>query len=205
MFLETDRRYDRIHARTFRHGGGYPLVLAGMIFAIGVAVGSLLPWPGPGWHPNSNMQRTDRAPPERANHAASNEMAWKRGGTHDVRHPVEVIRALDGDTFEARVHLWPGLDMTTRVRLRGIDAPELKAGCPQELEMARNASEALDLMLAEGDVTIFNIGPDKYNGRVVADASTKQTPNVSAALLASGYARSYGGGRRGGWCSSASR
>jgi len=30
------------------------------------------------------------------------------------------------------VHLWLGLDMTTRVRLRGIDAPELKASCPQD-------------------------------------------------------------------------
>lgn len=132
-------------------------------------------------------------------------MAWKREGNSEVRHPVEVIRAIDGDTFEARVHLWPGLDMTTRVRLRGIDAPELKAGCAQELEMAQSASEALDVLLAEGGVTIFNIGPDKYNGRVVADAATAQTPNVSAALLAGGYARVYGGGRRTGWCSGAGR
>jgi endonuclease YncB( thermonuclease family) len=54
-------------------------------------------------------------------------------------------------------------------------------------------------------VTIFNIGPDKYNGRVVADAATRRTPSVSAALLSAGYARPYQGGRRSGWCSASTR
>ena len=68
------------------------------------------------------------------------EMVWRRAGNPDVRHPVDVIRTIDGDTFEARVHLPPDLDLTTRVRLRGIDAPELKAACPQELQMAEAAT-----------------------------------------------------------------
>jgi endonuclease YncB( thermonuclease family) len=117
-----------------------------------------------------------------------------------VRHSVEVVRVVDGDTFEARVHLWPGLEMTTRVRLRGIDAPEMKGACAEELRMAEASGEALRALLADGDVAIFNIGPDKYNGRVVADAATRRTPSVSAALLASGHARQYQGGKRGGWC-----
>ncbi len=198
MFLDHGHRHGRGHAHAFRHGGSHSLVLAGLIFALGVAAGSLLPW--------QRVARSANVPPAaQADYPAPRDTVWKRTGNSDVRHPVDVIRTVDGDTFEARVHLWPGLDMTTRVRLRGIDAPELKAGCPQELDMARTASGALEAMLAEGDVTIFNIGPDKYNGRVVADASTKQTPNISAALLAAGYARSYGGGRRNGWCASASR
>ena len=52
------------------------------------------------------------------------EIIWKRFGNSDTRHPVDVVRTIDGDTFEARVHLEPGLDLNTRVRLRGIDAPE---------------------------------------------------------------------------------
>jgi len=79
----------------------------------------------------------------------------------------------------------------------------LKASRPQELRMAQAASEALRGLLAEGEVTIFNIGPDKYNGRVVADVASARTPNISAALLAGGFARSYGGGRRTGWCAGA--
>jgi endonuclease YncB( thermonuclease family) len=131
------------------------------------------------------------------------ETVWRRAGGSDARRPVDVIRTIDGDTFEARVHLPPDLNLTTRVRLRGIDAPELKASCPQELQMAESATSALRALLGEGDVTIFNIGPDKYAGRVVADASTRRTGNVSTAMLAAGHARSYGGGHRSTWCANA--
>jgi endonuclease YncB( thermonuclease family) len=117
-----------------------------------------------------------------------------------VRHPVDVIRTIDGDTFEARVHLWSGFAVTTRLRLRGIDATELKASCPKELQMPEAAGDALRGLLDEGEVTIYNIGPDKYNGRFDADVATRRTENVSAALLAAGHARPYSGGHRSGWC-----
>jgi endonuclease YncB( thermonuclease family) len=131
------------------------------------------------------------------------EMVWRRAGGSDARHAVDVIRTIDGDTFEARVHLPPDLALTTRVRLRGVDAPELKASCPEELQMAETATKALRSLLGEGDVMIFNVGPDKYAGRVVADAATRQTANVSTAMLAAGHVRSYGGGHRTGWCANA--
>jgi micrococcal nuclease len=115
-----------------------------------------------------------------------------------------VIRTIDGDTFEARVHL-PGQEVMTRVRLRGIDAPELKAACPEELRMAEAATRALSDVLRQGEVAIYNIGPDKYQGRVVADVATRQTGNVSAALLSAGHVRSYNGGHRASWCANAAR
>jgi endonuclease YncB( thermonuclease family) len=166
------------------------------VFVLGVVAGTLLPlrqwvhWPDP---VTSQLPADSQA-------ARDAEMVWKHAGNPGVRHPVDVLRTIDGDTFEARVHLWPGLDLTTRVRLRGIDAPELKAGCPQELQLAEAAGAALRSLLGEGEVAIYNIGPDKYNGRVVADAATRRTENVSAALLAAGHARSYGGRHRGSWC-----
>ena len=137
--------------------------------------------------------------------ARDSETIWKRAGNPDVRHPVDVIRTIDGDTFEARLHLSPGLELTTRVRLRGIDAPELKASCAQELRMAEAAGAALRGLLDEGEVAIYHIGPDKYNGRVVADVATRRTPNVSDALFAGGHVRKYDGGHRLGWCADASR
>jgi endonuclease YncB( thermonuclease family) len=172
------------------------------LFVLGVAAGTMLPvrhW----IHRPLPHAADSRAPDSPA--ARDAEIVWKRAGNPDVRHPVDVIRTIDGDTFEARVHLWPGLDLSTRVRLRGIDAPELKASCPQELQMAEAASEALRGLLGEGEVTIFNIGPDKYSGRVVADVATRKTANVSASLLAAGHARSYSGGHRMGWCTNATR
>ena len=150
-------------------------------------------WPFPASTPSSQT-------PEQAQAARDAEIIWKRAGNPDVRHPVDVIRAIDGDTFEARVHLASGQEVMTRVRLRGIDAPELKAACAKELRMAKAATGALRDLLRQGEVAIYNIGPDKYRGRVVADVATKRTGNVSAALLAGGYVRSYHGGHRNGWC-----
>nr|WP_249790733.1 thermonuclease family protein [Bradyrhizobium sp. SRL28] len=167
------------------------------VFVLGVAAGTMLPvrdwvrWP---WSHSPDSQAARDA-----------ETIWKRAGSADTRHAVDVIRTIDGDTFEARVHLEPGLDLNMRVRLRGIDAPELKASCPQELQMAEAATGALRGLLGEGDVRIFNIGPDKYSGRVVADVETRRTGNVSTAMVTVGHARRYGGGHRNGWCANASQ
>jgi endonuclease YncB( thermonuclease family) len=116
--------------------------------------------------------------------------------------PADVLRVIDGDTFEARVHVWPGLDVTTKVRLRGIDAAELRARCPAERTKAEAARDALMeiLALAQGAVGVYDISIDKYGGRVVADAATRSTANVSAELLKRGQARFYAGGHREGWC-----
>jgi endonuclease YncB( thermonuclease family) len=115
-------------------------------------------------------------------------------------HPAEVLRVNDGDTFEARVHVWPGMQVTTKVRLRGIDAAEFRAQCAEEVRLAAAARDALARMLAEGGVTIGRIDFDKYGGRVVANAATRSTPDISDALLKTGLVRAYDGGRRDGWC-----
>jgi endonuclease YncB( thermonuclease family) len=107
---------------------------------------------------------------------------------------------IDGDTFEARVNVWPGIDITTKVRLRGIDAPEMRARCDAEFSRAVAARDALMAIVAQGALGISNVTLDKYGGRIVADASTRDTPDISTALLAAGHARPYQGRRREGWC-----
>src|SRR5712664_2999576 len=183
--------YGRINTYRVHRRGWFSAALP-WVFVAAVVAGTMLPlrhWPAP-----ASTQAARDA-----------ETIWRHAGNPEMRHPVDVIRTIDGDTFEARVHLGPGLDMTTRVRLLGIDAPELKASCPQELRMAEAAGVALRGLLDEGGVSIYHIGPDKYNGRVVADAATRRTEKVSAALLAAGHARSYNGGHRSGWCADAGR
>lgn len=196
--------FDRINA--FRRRATYPggprsrrfPALLPWIFILGVAALTLLPlrqwlnWPA---SPTSSQS------PHEIQAARDAETIWKTAGNSSVRHPVDVLRTIDGDTFEARVHLSPGLEPTTRVRLRGVDAPELKAACPGELQLAEAAGAALRGLLGEGGVAIYNIGPDKYSGRVVADVATRRTDNVSAALLTAGHARAYRGGHRNSWCS----
>lgn len=204
MFLEQ-----RNHAAILRggaYGFGRAPWLLGLVFVAGLALGSLLPWQAvsPTSGPGAGGRQTPSPSVPAMMDEAPRPLA-RRGPDAVLRQPAEVLRVIDGDTFEARVRLWPGLEMTTRVRLRGIDAPELKSACADEFDRAQVARQALEALLAEGPVAIFNIGPDKYHGRVVADAQTPRTPDVSAALLAAGHARPYQGGRRGGWCALASR
>lgn len=124
----------------------------------------------------------------------------KAGTSLRSGHPADVLRVIDGDTFEARVRIWPGTDVTTRVRLRGIDTPELRARCEGERGRALAARDALAGILSQGDVGVAQIGQDKYGGRVNASASTAQTQDVSEAMIAGGFARRYSGGKRQGWC-----
>jgi endonuclease YncB( thermonuclease family) len=189
-------RYERINAYR-RRGSGRRLISAALPWVFVACVVAATNLPIRHW---VNWPRSHSIDSQEARDA---EMVWKRSASPDSRHTVEVIRTIDGDTFEARVHLEPGLDLKTRVRLRGIDAPELKASCAQELQMAEAATGALRALLGEGGVTIFNIGPDKYAGRVVADVATLRTGNISTAMLTAGYVRSYGGGHRNGWCANA--
>ena len=121
--------------------------------------------------------------------------------------PAIVTRIIDGDTFEARVRVWFGTEITTLVRIRGFDAPELKARCPAEATRAALAKEALGEYLATGPVTLDYVALDKYGGRVlanvaVADAAAPAEPleDIAALMLASGLARPYKGGRRESWC-----
>jgi endonuclease YncB( thermonuclease family) len=167
-----------------RHGAS--IVLAAAIFAAGLLIGAALAPVavscGSARPAESVATKIDDASPVRLGHRA------------------EVLRVVDGDTFDARVHLWPGLDITTRVRLRGIDAPEMKARCGDERAQAEAARNALAAILDQGEAGIARVTLDKYGGRVLADAFTQATPDVSAALLGSGAVRRYSGGRRDGWC-----
>jgi len=162
-----------------RHGTA--LLTAAAIFAAGLTLGAVI---GPGL----------------ATRASSPPAAAPAPATLRAAYPAEVVRVIDGDTFEARVRVWPGMEATTRVRLRGIDAPEMKARCEDERVQAVAARDALARMLAEGAIGISNVGQDKYGGRVDADVSTGKTANVSGALLDLGLARRYDGGRRESWC-----
>ena len=164
-------------------------------FVLGMAAGTLLPvgdWKSRLGLPAKTAEELQR---ER-----DSEVIWRRAGNPATRHHVDVVRTVDGDTFDARVALWPGLELTTRVRLRGIDAPERHGSCEAEMLKAEASTKALRAMLAEGGVAIYNIGPDKYGGRVVADVATRSTANLSSALVAAGHVRAYLGGRRQSWC-----
>jgi len=173
-----------------------PVILAAALFAIGLAVGAAV---------RPSLVSHGAMPVSPAFAAASPEQTpadipLAHRLDPSIVYPAEVIRIIDGDTFEARVRVWPGLDVDTKVRLRGIDAAELHARCSDELAKAQAARTALETILAEGGVTISRVGIDKYGGRVDAAIATRNTADVSAAMLNGGWARSYDGRKRGSWC-----
>jgi endonuclease YncB( thermonuclease family) len=174
-----------------RHGN--TLMAAGAMLALGVLAGAAM---RPALMPKAPVELAHAATTE----AAPSSPPLSRRLDASLVYPAEVIRVIDGDTFQARVRVWPGLDVDTKVRLRGIDAAELHARCDDERVKAEAARAALQTILAEGGVAISRVGVDKYGGRVDASASTRNTADVSAAMLNGGWARVYDGRKRGSWC-----
>ncbi|CAA7625295.1 thermonuclease family protein [Magnetospirillum sp. UT-4] len=101
-------------------------------------------------------------------------------------YAAQVVRVLDGDTFEARVRIWLGLDQTIRVRLLGIDAPELRGPCPQAAAAAR---DALARLLGDGPALLTRIAHDKYGGRIDAAVSLPNGEDVATVMLGAGLVR----------------
>lgn len=109
-----------------------------------------------------------------------------------------VLLVNDGDTFKARIEVWPGVEVQTAVRVRGIDTPEIKGKCVAEKEAAIKARERLRSLLIS-DVVVYDVELDKYAGRVDANV-VADGKDVAAILIAEGLARPYTGGARKGWC-----
>jgi endonuclease YncB( thermonuclease family) len=112
---------------------------------------------------------------------------------------ADVVRVIDGDTFEANARIWLGETIAVRVRIAGIDAPELHARCDDEYRRAQAARNYLAQRIAGQNVHLSDIRNDKYGGRVDARVADS-TGDVGDAMVARHLARAYAGGHRSGWC-----
>ena len=111
--------------------------------------------------------------------------------------PAEIVRILDGDTVLVLAMPWPDQHVRVAVRLRGIDAPEMKAKCPGEREAAALARAALaELAGGSGEVALYNVSGGKYFGRVLADIVTPAGIDIGPELMARGLVTAYDGGKR---------
>jgi micrococcal nuclease len=73
--------------------------------------------------------------------------------------PAQLVRILDGDTFEARVDIWLDIQLTVLVRLRGINAPETACQCEQECQQASLATAALERLAEDASGARLPTGP----------------------------------------------
>jgi len=109
---------------------------------------------------------------------------------------AQIVRIIDGDTLEVDAHPWPGHAVRVSVRLRGIDTPERRSRCPDQraaAELARNELERL--VSGFSTVELINVAGGKYYGRVLADMKAGSR-DIASAMVASGLARPYQGGKR---------
>lgn len=121
--------------------------------------------------------------------------------------PARVTAVVDGDTLAVRVTVWLDQEVTTRVRLNGIDTPESRSACAEEKRMAQEARQKLADLVApategRGDATIrlHDVEYDKYGGRVRARVTLADGTDLAQALIHAGHARPYQGGKRQPWC-----
>ncbi len=116
---------------------------------------------------------------------ASGWMAWRGAGV------FAACAAVDGDTLRCG---------RERVRLVGLDAPELQGRCARERRLAVAARDRLNGIVLRGGITLQRQRrPDRY-GRTLAVVRDRQGRDVAAVLIAEGLARPYARGRRGSWC-----
>lgn len=116
---------------------------------------------------------------------------------------ARVVGVIDGDTLDTRAQIWLDQEIAVRVRLLGVDTPEMRGKCADEVAKARQAkARAIELLVPLGltVVKLRDIKHDKYAGRVDARVELPDGRDLAGELIAAGLARAYAGGARRGWC-----
>lgn len=102
--------------------------------------------------------------------------------------PATIVRIIDGDTLVAAADLGWHLTLELDVRLAGINAIELREpGGPE-------AAQHLAALIPPGyAVTLVSLRVDKYGGRTDARIIRPDGLDVSAQMVADGYAAAWDG------------
>ena len=107
------------------------------------------------------------------------------GATKDqlFTYAATVRRVIDGDTLVATVMVAPGYSRELKLRLRGLDCPEMSTAA------GRAAKRFVDGLIAAGDEVIVSTSkPDKYD-RYLADVFIRQLRVESSELSDRGSAK----------------
>lgn len=101
-----------------------------------------------------------------------------------------VTRVIDGDTFEIDIPDRLNQRPVTRVRLWGLDCPEL-ASFDQEVEPRADEAADMTKRLIEGGAVTLSLEPQRTRGtfgRVLAHVDVPDQGNLNIALLEAGLA-----------------
>ena len=106
---------------------------------------------------------------------------------------AKVIKVYDGDTITVAARLLQHSEVVFRfsVRLRSIDAPEIKGQTEKECQLAVKARDALSALIMGRIIELRNNGKEKY-GRLLADVYIDKL-HVNTWMLDNGHAVRYDG------------
>lgn len=112
----------------------------------------------------------------------------------------EITSIYDADTFRVNIKDYPAIvGENIPVRVKGVDAPEIRGKCESEKIAARKAKQfTVEALISAKTVELRNIERGKYF-RILADVYT-DGKSLAEGLIKSGHARVYDGGKRLGWC-----
>ena len=119
-----------------------------------------------------------------------------------AQHSVDatVLSAYDGDTFTAKVEVWPDFTWEGSVRVRGVDTAEIQGECDIEIAWAILARDYVIGLLQGQQIILTDIEEDQY-GRALANVVLESGEDLSQLIIQNGYAREYDGTTaRQSWC-----
>ena len=108
---------------------------------------------------------------------------------------AKILNVVDGDTVDVELDLGFYVFAKERMRLNGLDTPEMNSMEPSVRKLAKDAKEFVATFTGHL-VTIKSYKQDKY-GRFLADIYlVGDVESINAKLLANGMAKPYSGGAR---------
>lgn len=112
-------------------------------------------------------------------------------------YKAKVLDVYDGDTMTVNIDLGFDISIKKKVRLLGLDAPEIKTKDKSEKKLAIEIRDFLREMLLGKEVVVITEKPDKY-GRSLCVMKHGGTI-VNQLLIELNYARPYYGEKRKAW------
>jgi|TARA_R110002051_G_C8376224_1_gene444375 micrococcal nuclease len=114
----------------------------------------------------------------------------------------EVVKIVDGDTFDAIIDLGFNVSIKKRIRMHGIDTPECRTRDLKIKAKGLKAKERLRELLSDHEdekVFIESFGNGKYGrliARVLVGARDMAKKDIATLLIMEGHGLKYDGGKR---------